>query len=38
VQEAQSFADAMMSLDQVLSAQSIVPAAHVMGPATSMLQ
>lgn len=38
VQEAQGFADAMMSLDQVLSAQSIVPAAAVMGPATATLQ
>ena len=38
VQEAQSFADAMMSLDQVLSAQSIVPAAAVMEPAIARLQ
>ncbi len=38
VQEAQSFADAMMSLDQVLSAQSIVPAAAVVEPAIARLQ
>jgi hypothetical protein len=38
VQEAQGFADAMMSLDQVLSARSIVPATADIVPATGVMQ
>ncbi|MFV0297148.1 MAG: hypothetical protein ACK5JT_13630, partial [Hyphomicrobiaceae bacterium] len=38
VQEAQAFADTMMSLDQVLSPGSILPALATVTPATSSLQ
>ncbi len=38
VNEAQSFAEAMMGLDQVLSPQSIVSAAARVAPASRVLQ